>query len=240
MIKYIRFTDKFDAEKMKQELSRLETGLWKDHYNRSNYEGSWSTIQLRSVNGRTDNNTAIHPGALQGEHIFRDTALMDQCPYFRQVTDFFKMEKTAVRLMKLDAGAVIKPHNDHDLNFEEGEVRIHIPVVTNPQLKFYLEEERLIMEEGSCWYLNLSLQHSVNNEGDIHRVHLVIDGIVNGWLKEYFYEAGHQRIEMEDRSSVDYSREDKIKIIAQLRSMGTETGNKLADEMEAGLQQLNS
>lgn len=241
MIKYIRFTNHFDAEKMKQELNTLETGLWRDHYNRNNYEGSWSTIQLRSVNGQLDNNTAIQSSALQGDHTFKDTPLLDHCPYIKEVIGFFKMEKTAVRLMKLDAGAVIKPHSDHCLNFEEGEVRIHIPVITDTQVKFFLEEEQIPMQEGSCWYLNLSLQHSVNNESNTDRVHLVIDGIVNDWLKEYFGDGQHHTIEMEDRSSeVKYSSEDKLKIITQLRLMGTETGDKLADEMQASLQQLNS
>lgn len=237
MIKYIRFTNDFDAEKMKQELAGLETGLWKDHYNRNNYEGSWSTIQLRSVNGLLENNTAIQASALQGEHAFKDTPLLHHCPYIKEVIGFFQMEKTAVRLMKLDAGAVIKPHSDHSLNFEEGEVRIHIPVITDPQVKFFLEEEQIPMQEGSCWYLNLSLQHSVNNESNIDRVHLVIDGIVNDWLKEYFNNDQHHKIEMEGPpAETEYNREDKLKIIAQLRSMGTETGDKLADEMQASLQ----
>lgn len=226
---------------MKQEVARLETTLWKDHYNRNNYEGSWSTIQLRSVNGQVDNNTAIQASALQGDLIFKDTPLLDFCPYIKEVIDFFQMEKTAVRLMKLDAGAVIKPHSDHCLNFEEGEVRIHIPVITNTRVKFFLEEEQIPMQEGTCWYLNLSLQHSVNNESDINRVHLVIDGIANDWLKDYFYNDRHHKVEMEDRSSAtEYDPADKLKIIAQLRSMGTETGNKLADEMQASLRQMNS
>ncbi|RZM21788.1 MAG: hypothetical protein EOO88_31480 [Pedobacter sp.] len=240
MIKYIRFKEQFDAAQMRQELACLEDELWKNHYNRSNYEGDWSTIQLRSVNGRTDNNTAIQVAALQGGSIYRDTPLMEQCGYIRQVADFFEMDKTTIRLMKLGAGAIIKPHVDDALNFEEGEVRIHIPVVTNPGLKFYLEDERLVMEEGSCWYLNLSRKHSVVNEGNTDRVHLVIDGIVNDWLRNYFAADHPLRVVMDDPPSVPmYSNEDKIKIIAQLRSMENETGNRLADEMEATLKLSN-
>ncbi|RYF90235.1 MAG: aspartyl/asparaginyl beta-hydroxylase domain-containing protein [Chitinophagaceae bacterium] len=215
----------------------LQAGLWKDHYNRSNYEGSWSTLQLRSVDGSLNNNTAIHAGA---ENIFKDTPLMEKCAYIKQVVDFFKIEKTAVRLMKLNAGAVIKPHSDPGLNFEEGELRLHIPVITNDQLFFYLQEERLQMEEGTAWYMNLSLQHSVRNEGKTDRVHLVIDGIVNDWLKAYFNEPQHFKAEMEAPAAKDYSTADKRKIIEQLRQMNTETGNRLAVEMEADLQQINS
>lgn len=236
MIKYIHFADFFDAARLKREVQKLESGAWKDHYNRSNYTGSWSTLQLRSINGSLDNNTAIHAGALQGEHVFKDSVLMNECPYIKEVVDHFKMEKTTIRLMKLEAGANIKPHRDPGLNFEEGEVRIHIPVITNPQLHFFLESDRLIMEEGSCWYLNLALQHCVRNEGSAARVHLVIDGIVNDGLQAYFAQPQHKAVYMTPPLPGEHSREDKIKIIAQLRQMKTDTGNRLADEMEDSLQ----
>ncbi len=221
---------------MQQEVVRLEEGLWKDHYNRSNYEGSWSTLQLRSIDGQFENNLAKHPGAV---NTFKDTVLMSHCPYIKTVTDFFKIEKTAIRLMKLDAAAVIKPHSDPDLNYEEGEVRIHIPVITNPQVFFYIEDERLLMEEGSCWYMNVSLQHKVSNQGTTDRIHLVIDGFVNEWLTQYFNQPEHYKVEIKSPAVQEYSREDALKIIEQLRLMNTETGHKLADEMEASLQQSN-
>jgi len=240
MIRYIRFNQTFDAALLQQEVAALEAGLWKDHYNQSNYEGSWSTLQLRSINGLIGNNTSIQVTALQHNNGYADTELMKLCPYTKQVIDFFEMEKTSVRFMKLDAGAIIKQHSDPDLNYEEGEVRIHVPVVTNPQLYFYLEEERLVMEEGSSWYMNLSLQHKVRNEGDRARIHLVIDGIVNDWVKNYFAATEHIRRDMEPPAKKAYSRQDQEKIIAQLRAMNTDTGHRLADEMETALRQHQS
>ncbi|MGY3090576.1 hypothetical protein ACVWYF_003631 [Hymenobacter sp. UYAg731] len=236
MIKYIRFNQQFDAEQLKREVAQVETALWQDHYNRSNYEGGWSTIQLRSLHGQVANNTAVHAGGLPAGNAFRDTPLLTQCPYIKGVIDFFQIEKTSIRLMKLDAGAIIKPHSDHNLNFEEGEVRIHVPVITNPQLKFYLEEERLVMEEGSCWYLNLSRQHQVINDGPTARVHLVIDGIVNDWLKAYFHSFPHGQVAMAlPQTDPAYSRDDQLRIIEQLRLLKTTVADKLANEMQAAL-----
>ena len=108
------------------------------------------------------------------------------CPQLKQAVDFFKMEKMAVRLLKLNAGAVIKAHKNHELRFEEEQVRINIPVSTNAQLAFYLDEEALLMTAGSCWYLDLTLSHRVDNFGKTDRIHLVIDGIVNPWVHDYF------------------------------------------------------
>ena len=77
--------------------------------------------------------------------------------------------------MKLTPGSVIKEHRDHDLAFESGAVRIHVPVTTNPGVDFRLNGSRLDLREGSAWYLRLSDPHSVTNGGDSDRVHLVID-----------------------------------------------------------------
>ena len=88
---------------------------------------------------------------------------MQLCPQLKQAVDFFKMEKMAVRLLKLNAGAVIKAHKNHELRFEEEQVRINIPVSTNAQLAFYLDEEALLMTAGSCWYLDLTLSNRVDN-----------------------------------------------------------------------------
>jgi hypothetical protein len=220
---------------MAADIERLQETLWKEHYNLKNYEGSWSTIQLRSLNGSVENNISIHHSALQEEQQYQDTVLLQACPNIQQVIDFFEMEKLSIRLMKLNAGAVIKPHADHDLSFEDGEVRIHIPVITNPEVEFFLEEDKLSMPAGTCWYLNLSLTHRVNNFGTNDRIHLVIDGKVNEWVKYLFNRNDHAEIVMEtDKKEPVYSTEDTLKIIEQLRLMNTAVARKIADEMEAG------
>ena len=69
------------------------------------------------------------------------------------------------------------------LDFEDGEVRLHIPVITNPDLEFILAGNRVVMQEGECWYLNVNQPHSVNNRGTTDRIHLVVDCVVNDWLR---------------------------------------------------------
>ncbi len=235
MIKYIQFNQQFEAKRLQREVAQLEAAAWQDHYNRAGYEGNWSTIQLRSLHGQLHNNIAVHVGGLPPGGAYQDTPLLAHCPYLKEVLDYFQIEKTAVRLMKLAAGAIIKPHCDHNLNFEEGEVRLHIPVITNPQLKFYLEQERLVMEEGSCWYLNLSRQHEVINDGPTARIHLVIDGIVNEWLQTYFERGPHRQVAQALPPGPQYSPDDQRRIIAQLRQLKTAVADALADEMQAAL-----
>lgn len=231
MLKYLQLQHRFDAEKMKAEAAQLDTLLWKQHYNKSHYEGGWTVLPLRSINGSLDNIVSVHAGAGTINY-YEDTVLLSSCPYFQTVLSFFACEKTSVRLMKLHAGAMIREHRDQEMSFEEGEVRFHIPVETNPGVEFYLDGEQVPMQEGECWYLNLSLKHNVNNTGTTDRVHLVIDCKVNDWIKNLFAEKALLQTHMDSEQLPGYDESAKRKIILELRNLNTPTSLALAEKME--------
>lgn len=178
---------RFDPRAMQSDLERLETDAWIDHFVKQNYTGGWSVIPFRASATARHPITMIYSDPSCKE--FVDTPLLARCAYFQQVLATFRCELEAVRLMKLTPGSVIKEHRDHDLSFEEGRVRIHVPVTTNPQVEFILNGSRVVLEEGDCWYLRLSEPHRVSNLGSTARVHLVIDARVNDWLRELFQTA---------------------------------------------------
>ena len=180
---------------MQEEVNHLSGGNWKAHYNISHYEGNWSILPLRSINGSLENTVAIHASA--SDLLYADTVLLDYCPYIKSVIASFQCEKTSVRLMKLNAGAIIKEHTDIDMNIEAGEARFHIPVRTNKDVAFFIMEDLIPMLEGECWYLNLSLPHRVHNGGDTDRIHLVIDVMVNDWVKDLLNRKGLNRKDIE-------------------------------------------
>ena len=157
---------------------------WIEHFNKGYYEGDWSAIPLRSVNGDP---RRIFPDPT-GKEPYQDTIHLERCPYIKQVVDSFQCEKIDVRLLRLRAGSSIKEHRDFGLAFEDGEVRLHVPVVTHEKLAFYLNKQRVKMGEGECWYLNFNLHHKVDNESEVDRIHLVIDCRLNTWLSGYFPE----------------------------------------------------
>ena len=176
----LRLPFDFDADALQRDLDSLSSGEWIDHFVPQNYEGEWSVIPLRAQAGATHPVMMIfsNPSATE----FVDTPILDRCPYFREVLATFKCPLLAARLMQLTPGSIIKEHADYDLSFEDGVVRFHIPVTTNPDVDFRLNDRRLTMTSGSCWYLRLSDPHSVANRGTTSRVHLVIDVTVNDWI----------------------------------------------------------
>jgi hypothetical protein len=90
------------------------------------------------------------------------------------------------------------------------------------------------LKEGECWYMNFNLPHSIHNKSNSDRVHLVIDAVVNDWVQQLFSTPGLLKKETEEPGHDDAT---KLQIIAQLRQLNTETGDRLANEMEASLKQ---
>jgi hypothetical protein len=177
----------FDCELLARDLGRVSAGGWIRHAVRQNYEGDWSVIPLRCPAGATHPLRMIYPDP--AARSFVDTPLLQGCDYFRHVLDAFNCPLRAVRLMRLAPGSLIKEHTDVDLSFEQGTVRVHIPVTTNDGVDFYLNKSRIVLPAGSAWYLRLADPHSVVNRGSTERVHLVVDADVNAWVKVLFESA---------------------------------------------------
>jgi hypothetical protein len=181
----------FDPARLEQDLRGLAAVEWIAHFVRQNYDGDWSVIPLRGKAGATHPIMMIYSDP--GCEDFADTPMLAACPYFREVLATFAAPLTAVRLMRLTPGSVIKEHSDHDLGVEAGTVRFHVPVLTNPEVEFCLNRERVILEAGSAWYLRLSDPHSVANRGTCDRVHMVIDAKVNDWVMDMLRDAVGER-----------------------------------------------
>jgi aspartyl/asparaginyl beta-hydroxylase (cupin superfamily) len=170
----------FDAESLKADLGRISVGEWKAHFNKGYYEGEWKALALRSTTGRA--NQIYRPPKDWREAA--DTLVLAKCPYFRRVLDEFKCTVLAARLLSLGAGSKIREHEDYFMGIEYGMIRIHVPVVTDERVEFFVGGRRLRMSEGETWYIDFGLPHSINNVSDKERVHLVIDCAVNGWVEE--------------------------------------------------------
>src|SRR5687767_8797573 len=118
MIKYLQLPFQFNVQQMQEELWQLDSRAWQLHYQKLHYEGEWSALPLRSVNGISDN-IIISP---ENNPEYKDTVFLNDSTYFKQVLSSFKCPLLAVRLLKLNAGAVIKEHKDAELCYEKGEI----------------------------------------------------------------------------------------------------------------------
>lgn len=180
MANALRLPYTFDPAALRAELAEAEAQGWAPHFNPQYYEGEWGGVALRSVGGAA---TQLYSDPAKPRP-YADTPLLDRCRYFGEVLRTFECPLEAARLLRLRAGSRILEHTDFDLGIRYGVVRLHVPVVTNPDVEFILGGERVVMAAGECWYLDLSLPHRVENGGTTDRVHLVLDCVVNDWVKE--------------------------------------------------------
>lgn len=171
----------FDPARLAADMTALAAGGWIAHFVTQNYDGDWSVIPLRGPAGARHPVQMIYSDPACTD--FTDTPGLTAAPYIQELLAGIACPLQAVRLMRLAPGSVIKEHRDHDLAFEDGTVRLHIPVTTNDRVDFRLNGVRCVMEAGSCWYLRLSDPHSVANRGQNDRVHLVIDATANDWVR---------------------------------------------------------
>ena len=161
----------FDAGPLQSDLRAVSNHAWAEHFNTSYFDGDWSGVALRSLDGDP---TKLYPDPHDSDEI-ADTPILKACPNIRRVLESFDCEIKSARLLRLGPGSVIREHRDYDLGREIGEVRLHIPLLTNDKVKFYLDGRLVNMKEGECWYLDFTLPHRVENLGTTERVHLVID-----------------------------------------------------------------
>ena len=96
----------------------------------------------------------------------------------RLLSEYYPPGGTIVRAMiaNLTAGGVIKTHIDGHASFHAGH-RIHVPITTNPRVRFMIDGRPYQFEVGKAYELNNQKTHSVMNKGKEDRLTLIFDYI---------------------------------------------------------------
>lgn len=214
----------FSIEKLQNDLITCETNLWTPHFNTNRYEGKWTSVSLRSQSGLETDILSF------SNKEYKNTPLLDGCLYFKEVMDWFECEKEAVRLLRLGPQSEIKEHVDNDTSYEDGFFRIHIPIITNSEVYFYVDQKLVPMKMGECWYANFQLPHSVQNKSSQPRIHLTLDCIRNEWSDKLF---SKMDFDVNYVPKKQYSDEVKLQIIAELSRNPSEISAKLIAELQS-------
>lgn len=92
------------------------------------------------------------------------------------ITRHYPPGGTVIRAMaaKLLAGAKITPHMDVHPSFHHGH-RIHIPITTNPRVRFMIDGRPYQFKVGEAYEINNQKTHSVMNKGGDDRITFIFD-----------------------------------------------------------------
>ncbi|MEO7052955.1 MAG: sulfotransferase [Rhodanobacter sp.] len=164
-VPFIQLPLQFDADVLAHEIAGFGAEHWREHPQK--YPGNlW--LPLLAVNGDSDNDAFAGP--------MRPTPYLLQCPYFMQVLSRIGAVWGRTRLMKLTGRAEVSPH--FDVNYYwRARSRVHVPVVTQPTVRFLCGDSEVNMAPGECWIFDTWRTHHVINGSQEERIHLVADTV---------------------------------------------------------------
>lgn len=232
-ITHLKLPFQFDVEKLLNDLYSISNPNWVPHFNTEGYDGQWKAIALFA---KKDSETDMI--SIDQQEQLEPTEALKHSPYFSEVISSFKCRILSARILRLEVGSVIKPHRDYNLGYEDGSFRLHIPIITNPEVDFILGGNRLKMLPGECWYTNVNHVHSVANKGNIDRLHLVIDGQRNEWSDELFFSLVPKE-QFFAAPTTKYSKEELQSTIEELERMDAVQHAALISQLRDELQALN-
>jgi hypothetical protein len=172
------------------------------HYSSYNKRGTWEAFALRGYRP-SDPCFIIKPAemsrAWKKEHpadllaVCADTTIAPLFGAVKRVADRLSPLLDRVRFMRLRAGGgELTRHadiTDRQAGVQDGcVIRLHIPIVTNPAVRFSAWNARGVRTEahfpvGALCYLDQRKPHTAINGGADDRVHLVIDAFANDYLR---------------------------------------------------------
>jgi len=164
-VPFIQLPLTFDAAVLAQEIEALGEAVWKPHP--QGFPGN-SMLPLLAVNGDPDNEAFSGP--------MRPTSHLQHCPYLRQLLASLGATIGRTRLMRLAGQAEVTRHADQGYYWTE-RVRVHVPIVTQPTVRFECDGQIIHMAVGECWIFDTWRQHSVQNDAVQSRIHLVCDTV---------------------------------------------------------------
>ncbi len=162
---FIQLPLQFDAARLAAEVAAINEASWRPHP--QNFPGN-SMLPLVAVRGDPLNE------AFSG--VMEPTSHLAAMPYLRQAMAAVGATVGRTRLMRLDGNAEVTLHADQGYYWGE-RVRVHVPIVTRPDVQFICGGAEVNMGPGECWIFDTWRLHRVQNGPDVRRIHLVIDTV---------------------------------------------------------------
>jgi hypothetical protein len=159
---FYKFPFRFDVERLLAEVDALPESAWRFHH--ENFKGN-SALHLITTNGEIND---------EFEPPMRPTPALAQCPYIVQVLAQFQTLLGRARLMRLEPGYGVPAHFDIQ-HYWRTHTRVHIPLRTDPAIRFHSGDQSVHMAAGEAWTFDNWRVHKVVNETQVRRIHLTFD-----------------------------------------------------------------
>ena len=143
----------FDAQALADEVLAIDESSWLPHPN--GLPGN-TALTLITTEGVAESNRLYGP-MLPTKHLLR-------CPYLMQVLASIGATWGRTRLMRLSGQAEVRMHVDIHYYWRE-RMRVHVPIVTQPTVRFHCGDATINMAAGECWIFDTWRPHSRGRPG---------------------------------------------------------------------------
>ena len=169
-VRFLQLPIRFDAERLAAEVAAIPESAWRGHP-----KGFPGNDALTLITNDGDPNSDARGGPMA------PTPHLLACPYLMQVLETLGGTWGRSRLMRLSGDSEVTPHVDTDYYWRD-HMRVHVPIVTQPTVRFLCGDEQVNMAAGECWLFDTWTLHSVHNDATRARIHLVADTVGGGNL----------------------------------------------------------
>jgi uncharacterized protein (TIGR03032 family) len=162
---FIRLPIRFDQAGLEAEVAAIPAKAWRPHP-----EGAPgnSAVPLVCHRGDPDDERPAGPMA--------PAPVLAELPAIRATMAALRAPIGRSRLMRVESRGRLGSHVDTNRYWQE-HLRVHVPVVTDPSVRFTCGDERVHMAPGEAWVFDTWREHGVENPAGHDRVHLVIDTV---------------------------------------------------------------
>ncbi|MFM8862284.1 MAG: aspartyl/asparaginyl beta-hydroxylase domain-containing protein, partial [Acidimicrobiia bacterium] len=167
-VPFVRLPITFDVDAIEAEVAALPESLWQPHP--EGMAGN-SALPLVTVGG-----TPTDQGV---DGAMRPTPVLQALPAITNVLGGLTALGCPIgrtRLMRIDIESEVTAHVDINRYWWD-HLRVHIPVTTDPAVRFWVGDMSVHMGRGECWIFDTWSRHRVENPVNAPRIHLVIDTV---------------------------------------------------------------
>ena len=174
----LRLSVSFDVAKLIEEFHTIDDALWGSRAGRVGVHVQTEAVFLRGY------------APAEGDLPIEDRPVLASLPFTKDlIYATFKAPPQRCLFAKLRAKGEIRPHIDQGAYFENT-IRIHFPVVTNPQTVMVADKQSFHMQVGEAWALNNGAVHGVLNPHPTEaRTHLICDYLPTDHLRQLLRDA---------------------------------------------------
>lgn len=165
----LRLPIRADAAALQEDLAAVYRNYRPNTQDGPHHNGKWKRLGLIAPDGDPEQ-AYLRPG-----QSFRPTPVLDHMPHLRELMARMDFPVRSATISVMEPGARVRWHRDLSHSVDLKTVRLHLPIATDPASIIRIGHESAHWPAGELWYGDFSFPHSVRNDWDRPRVHIIFD-----------------------------------------------------------------